>query len=95
MRERIAVIYAQGPVLYGEGSENIIGQEVFLKAIDQAVKSRRVKAIVLRVDSPGGSALSSDIIWEGFSQSQKRKTPSCFYGECSCLWWILFSSCRR
>ena len=63
VRERIAVIYAQGPVLYGEGSENIIGQEVFLKAIDQAVKSRRVKAIVLRVDSPGGSALSSDIIW--------------------------------
>ena len=73
MRERIAVIYAQGPVLYGEGSENIIGQEVFLKAIDQAVKSRRVKAIVLRVDSPGGSALSSDIIWKALVKAKKEK----------------------
>ena len=43
-----------GPVLYGEGSENIIGQEVFLEAIDDALKNRRVKAIVLRIDSPGG-----------------------------------------
>ena len=73
VRERIAVIYAQGPVLYGEGSENIIGQEVFLKAIDQAVKSRRVKAIVLRVDSPGGSALSSDIIWQALVKAKKEK----------------------
>lgn len=73
VRDRIAVIYAQGPVLYGEGSENIIGQEVFLKAIDQAVKSRRVKAIVLRVDSPGGSALSSDIIWKALIDAKKEK----------------------
>ena len=67
------VIYAQGPILYGEGSENIIGQEVFLKAIDQAVKSRRVKAIVLRIDSPGGSALSSDIIWNALIEAKKEK----------------------
>ena len=73
VRDRIAVIYAQGPVFYGEGSENIIGQEVFLKAIDQAVKSRRVKAIVLRVDSPGGSALSSDIIWKALIEAKKEK----------------------
>ena len=59
--------------MYGEGSENIIGQEVFLKAIDQAVKSRRVKAIVLRVDSPGGSALSSDIIWKALINAKKEK----------------------
>ena len=73
VRDRIAVIYAQGPILYGEGSENIIGQEVFLKAIDQAVKSRRVKAIVLRIDSPGGSALSSDIIWNALIEAKKEK----------------------
>ena len=73
VRDRIAIIYAQGPVLYGEGSENIIGQEVFLKAIDQAVKSRRVKAIVLRIDSPGGSALSSDIIWKALIDAKKEK----------------------
>ncbi len=73
VRERIAVIYAQGPVLYGEGGENIIGQEVFLKAIDEAVKSRRVKAIVLRIDSPGGSALTSDILWNALVKAKKEK----------------------
>lgn len=73
VRERIAVIYAQGPVLYGEGSENIIGQKIFLEAIEEAVKSRRVKAIVLRIDSPGGSALSSDIIWDALMKAKKEK----------------------
>lgn len=73
VRERIAVIYAQGPVLYGEGSENIIGQELFLEAIDDAVKNKRVKAIVLRIDSPGGSALSSDIIWNALKKAKEKK----------------------
>ena len=73
IRERIAVIYAQGPVLYGEGSENIIGQEVFLDAIEDAVENRRVKAIVLRIDSPGGSALSSDIIWQALMKAKEKK----------------------
>ncbi len=73
VRERIAVIYAQGPILYGEGSENIIGQDVFLKAIEDAVKNRRVKAIVLRIDSPGGSALSSDIIWNALMKAKAKK----------------------
>lgn len=73
VRERIAVIYAQGPVLYSEGSENIIGQDVFLEAIDEAVKNRRVKAIVLRIDSPGGSALTSDIIWNALMKAKEEK----------------------
>lgn len=73
VRERIAVIYAQGPILYGEGSEKIIGQDVFLEAIEDAVKNRRVKAIVLRIDSPGGSALSSDIIWNALLKAKEKK----------------------
>lgn len=73
VRERIAVIYAQGPVLYGEGSEYIIGQEVFLDAIKDAVENRRVKAIVLRIDSPGGNALSSDIIWNALMKAKEEK----------------------
>lgn len=73
VRERIAVIYAQGPVLYSEGSENVIGQDVFLEAIDEAVKNRRVKAIVLRIDSPGGSALTSDIIWNALIKAKEEK----------------------
>ena len=73
VRARIAVIYAQGPVLYSEGSENVIGQDVFLEAIDEAVKNRRVKAIVLRIDSPGGSALTSDIIWNALVNAKEEK----------------------
>ncbi|MGB1448608.1 MAG: signal peptide peptidase SppA [Flavobacteriaceae bacterium] len=73
VRDRIAVIYAQGPLVYGEGSENFIGQNVFLNAIEDAVKNRRVKAIVLRIDSPGGSALSSDIIWNALVKAKKEK----------------------
>lgn len=73
VRDRIAVIYAQGPVMYAEGSENIIGQEVFMEAIEDAVSNRRVKAIVLRIDSPGGSALTSDILWNALQKAKEKK----------------------
>ena len=70
VRDRIAVIYAQGPVLYGEGSENIIGKSVF-EAIDDALKNRRVKAsfyeLTLLVE-----ALSSDIIWNALMKAKKK-----------------------
>ena len=46
---------------------------MFLEAIDDALKNRRVKAIVLRIDSPGGSALSSDIIWNALMKAKKEK----------------------
>ncbi|MGB1971556.1 MAG: signal peptide peptidase SppA [Flavobacteriaceae bacterium] len=73
VREKIAVIYAQGPIFYGEGNEMMIGQKVFLKAINDAVKNRRVKAIVLRIDSPGGSSLTSDIIWNALVKAKEEK----------------------
>lgn len=73
IRNRIAIIYAQGPVIYGEGSENTIGQEVFVDALEEATKNKRVKAIVLRVDSPGGSALTSDIIWNAIEKAKAKK----------------------
>ena len=95
VRERIAVIYAQGPVLYGEGTEYIIGQEVFLDAIQDAVDNRRVKAIVLRIDSPGGSALSSDIIWNALMKAKEKKTFGGFHGECSGIWRVLLGCSRR
>lgn len=61
--DRIAVIYAQGDIVYGKGSEELIGQELIINALRKARKSSSVKAIVLRVDSPGGSALASELIW--------------------------------
>lgn len=60
---KIAVVYAQGEILYGEGSPDIIGQGIMNAALKKAREDEDVKAIVLRVNSPGGSALVSDIIW--------------------------------
>lgn len=62
-KNKIAVIFAQGEIVYGEGSQEIIGQGIMVKALQKAKEDEKVKAIVLRVDSPGGSALASDIIW--------------------------------
>ncbi|MDA8699220.1 signal peptide peptidase SppA [Flavobacteriaceae bacterium] len=73
VRDQIAIIYAQGPILFGEGNETQIGDKNFVKAIEDAAKSKRVKAIVLRVDSPGGSALISDILWKALDEAKKKK----------------------
>lgn len=61
--DKIAVIFAQGEIMYGEGGPDIIGQGIINEAIIKAKEDDKIKAIVLRVDSPGGSALASDIIW--------------------------------
>lgn len=70
---RIAVIYAQGEIRYGKGDENYIGQEMIVEALKKARKSSNVKAIVLRINSPGGSALASDIIWRELELTKKEK----------------------
>jgi protease-4 len=63
IKDQIAVIYAQGQIMYGEGDEKQIGQGVINKALKTAREDENIKAIVLRVNSPGGSALASELIW--------------------------------
>ncbi|MDY0780318.1 signal peptide peptidase SppA [Tenacibaculum sp. IB213877] len=72
-KDKIAVIYAQGEIIYGEGNENLIGQGIINKAIEKARKDKKVKAIVLRVNSPGGSALASELIWRELELAKKEK----------------------
>lgn len=72
-KSKIAVIYAQGDIIYGEGDEDKIGQGMMVKAIDRAANNKSVKAIVLRVNSPGGSALASDLIWRSLEMAKKKK----------------------
>jgi len=62
-KDKIAIIYASGAINSGEGMDEAIGSETFAKAIREARRDSSVKAIVLRVNSPGGSALASDVIW--------------------------------
>ena len=70
---KIAVIYAQGNIIYGEGDEEKIGHGMMVKAINRAANNENVKAIVLRVNSPGGSALASDLIWRALEMAKKKK----------------------
>ncbi len=72
-KNRIAVIYAQGEIKYGKGDEKYIGQEMIINALKKARKASNVKAIVLRVNSPGGSALASDIIWRELELTKEEK----------------------
>lgn len=71
--DKIAVIYASGNIVSGEGNENTIGSEGISRAIRKARLDEKVKAIVLRVNSPGGSALASDVIWREISLARKVK----------------------
>jgi len=72
-KDKIAIIYAQGDIRYGEGDENYIGQEKIIEAIREVKKDDKIKAIVLRVNSPGGSALASDLIWRELELAKKEK----------------------
>ena len=72
--DRIAIIYAQGPILYTEGSDEIIGKESMNKAFEEILDSKKIKAVVLRIDSPGGDAMSSEIILNA-SRALKGKKP--------------------
>ncbi|MFT6795625.1 MAG: protease-4 [Maribacter sp.] len=71
--DKIAVVFAQGEILYGEGGPDVIGQGIINKALIKAREDKNVKAIVLRVNSPGGSALTSDIIWREVELAKKVK----------------------
>jgi protease-4 len=71
--DKIALIYAQGEIIYGKGNEDYVGQELMIKAIQKATKDKNVKAIVLRVNSPGGVALTADMIWRELELAKKEK----------------------
>ena len=73
IKDRIAVLYATGTILYGEGSENIIGQGLFVDAFEKISNDDWIKAIVVRIDSPGGVALTSDIILRSLKLAKTKK----------------------
>jgi len=75
----IAIIYAVGPIESGKGSNTNMGSATIAKAIRDAREDKDIKAIVLRVNSPGGSVLASDVIWREVSfttdPSSENKKP--------------------
>jgi protease IV len=79
--DKIAIIYAAGNIVEGEGNEQSVGSDRFAKAIKKAREDSRVKAIVLRVNSPGGSALASDVIWREVMLTVKEKPVVASFGD--------------
>lgn len=72
-KDKIAVVYAQGSIIIGEGGETEIGSEGTSKAIRKARRDSTVKAIVFRINSGGGSALASEVIWREVELANKVK----------------------
>ena len=72
-KSNLAVIYAEGEIRSGENQEGVMGSETIVKAINKAKNDSLIKAIVLRVNSPGGSALASDVIWRAIELAKKNK----------------------
>ncbi len=72
-KNKIAIVYAQGEILSGEGSEQYVGEGSMRRAFQDAREDENVKAVVLRVDSPGGSALTSELIWREIELTKKVK----------------------
>jgi protease-4 len=80
-RPKVAVIYASGIIVTGKSGESflegeVIGSTTLIGAIRDAEEDKTVKAIVLRVDSPGGSALASDLIWNELRRCKKPVVAS-------------------
>lgn len=80
-KDKVAVIYANGEINGGEGSDNQIGSERISRAIRKARLDDDIKAVVLRVNSPGGSALASDVIWREIVLTKKEKPVIASFGD--------------
>lgn len=77
--ERVAVVYAAGDIVsgkseFGGSGEETIGSDSLVRELNQVRDDKTIKAVVLRIDSPGGSGLASDIIWRAI-ESLKEKKP--------------------
>jgi protease-4 len=76
LRDRIAVVYATGNIVYGPGQAGqSVGSESLIGLLDRLDEDRSIKAIVLRIDSPGGSALASDIMAEKITEIVDNGKP--------------------
>jgi len=71
--ERIAVVFADGQIINGKGNRENIGSESMSKQLRELRENDRVKAVVMRINSPGGSSLASDVIWREVMKTSEVK----------------------
>ncbi len=79
--EKIALIYAEGSIIDGGGDQGQIGSADYIKLIRKARLDKTIKAIVVRVNSGGGSALASETIWRELSLARKEKPVVVSFGD--------------
>ena len=76
--DKVALIYASGAINVGHSNDSpfggsMVGSDTVVGAVNDAAQDDSIKAIVLRVDSPGGSALASDLMWYSLENAKKKK----------------------
>jgi protease IV len=80
-KNEIAVIVADGEIMPGNSDVGIVGSKTIVDALRKARESKRVKAVVLRINSPGGSAQASDDMWREITLLSKEKTIIASMGD--------------
>jgi protease IV len=80
-KEKIAVIYAQGDIIDGKGDRDMIGSFTYRDLVRKARLDDKIKAIVIRINSGGGSALASENIWRELTLARKAKPVVVSFGD--------------
>jgi len=75
IRDRVAIIYAEGTIIDGRGENGMIGSEKYQEIIARVRRDDRVKAVVLRINSPGGSAIASEALWKELELLEEVDKP--------------------
>ena len=76
--EKVAIIYASGAINLGTSKKSpfggeTLGADTLIKAVNAAAEDSSIKAIVIRIDSPGGSSLASDLMWNAIENAKEKK----------------------
>ncbi len=74
-KDKIAIIYAEGEIVYGSNDPGVVSEKKYLQMLQKVKNDKSVKAVVLRVNSPGGNAFTSDVIWRELELIKKAGKP--------------------
>jgi protease-4 len=74
-KDKIAIVYAEGEIVYGSDDPGVISEKKYLKVLQKIRNDKEVKAVVLRVNSPGGNAFSSEVIWHEIQKIRQAGKP--------------------
>lgn len=86
--DKIGVLVAEGEIVGTKGGDDNIGSDDFVKELRKLRDNKSVKAIVLRIDSPGGSSLASDVMWREIELAKSKTHRGIYVGLCG-FGWIL------